>query len=88
MQGACGDQPGEMRVNRRGRGEAESLTDLTHRRWVAALGHGLLDVLQDLLLTFAEHGYSFADSFRTPRSTPLHVNLIEQEFAAKHMFVR
>ena len=52
----------QMRVDGRSGGEADGLTDLPHRRRVAALAQLLLDHVEDALLTGGQircHGSSF-----------------------------
>ena len=66
----------------RWRGETNGLTNLTHRRGIAPSGHRLAYVFEDLLLAFREH----RDSFRELSTDSDGINLIEQEFASKHLF--
>jgi hypothetical protein len=66
----------------RWRGESNGLTNLTHRRGIAPSGHRLAYVFEDLLLAFREH----RDSFRELSTDSDGTNLIEQEFASKHLF--
>jgi hypothetical protein len=44
-------ESGQVGVHRRRRGQAHRLTDLAHRRRVAALAHVLFDDLEDLSLS-------------------------------------
>ena len=45
----------EVRVHRRGRGEAHLLADLAHGRWIPVLGGVADDEVVDLLLALAQH---------------------------------
>ena len=72
------DQGREMGVDRRRRGEPDGLADLPDRRRIATFGHCLPYVIENLLLSLAEH--------LTPPRTDVLPRLIEHGFETKHLF--